>query len=79
LHILKRLLECLQTGVLIPLPNMRRYVLPQIAQDSKKNVILCVNEPLNFYTEYSNINKEEKIHLNRESRKLIDMDKNIPS
>jgi hypothetical protein len=24
------------------------------------DVILCVNEPLNFYTEYSQINKERK-------------------
>ena len=43
------------------------------------DVILCVKEPLNFYTEYSKINKEEKINLNRESRKLMGMDKNIPS
>jgi hypothetical protein len=41
--------------------------------------IIWVNEPLNFYTEYSKIIKQEKINLNRELRKLMDMDKIIPS
>jgi hypothetical protein len=64
--------------VLISLPNISCYVLPQILKTvTTTDVILCVKEPLNFYTEYSKINKVEKIHLKRESRKLMDMDKTV--